>query len=113
MRGASAGSAELQNAAVNLNIEGEDMAADIGQHIRFDQNIPEALGVFMTYFALIRAGKSVDWEDRMMAEDDLVADIAVCLQRCLEPLGLNVASPPRPVHSVWTKTSRRSPRRTQ
>lgn len=76
---------------MNLDVEDKDMAANIGQHIGFNQNIPKPLGIFGADLALIRAGKSVDGENWVVAEDDLVADIVMRLQRCFQPLGLDMA----------------------
>lgn len=82
--------ADLQHAAMGLDIEGQNMAAAIGKDAGLYENIPEALGIFMADLALIGAGATIDRKDRVMAEHQLVAGIGMRLQRRFQPLRFNM-----------------------
>jgi len=55
VRGSRTGCRDLQHAAMHLNIEGEDMTADVSEDIVRHQKIPEFLGMLQTDLANIRA----------------------------------------------------------
>ena len=55
VRGSRTGCRDLQHAAMHLNIEGEDMTADVSEDIVCHQKIPELLGMLQTDLANIRA----------------------------------------------------------
>src|SRR6516164_201809 len=72
MRGAGSRAADLQHAAMHLHVEGEDVAAQIGEHPLFDQDVPEPACMFWPDLTLIGRLEAVDRMHRMMADHELV-----------------------------------------
>ena len=91
VRGAGAGGADLQHAAMDLHVECQDMAAQVGEHARLAQNVPECRRVLWADIALVGAGEAVDRMDGMVARDELVAGVRVLVQHGAEPVGLDMA----------------------
>ena len=89
--GAGAGRADLQDAAMDLDVEGQDVAAQVGEHTVLGQHVPEDVCMLGADVALIRTAEAVDGVNRMMAGDDLVARIGVLLQDGAKPLRLDMA----------------------
>src|SRR5437899_12752126 len=84
-------SANLQDAAMRLHIEGEDVAAQIGNHVLVHQDIPERANVFVADLALIGPRKAVDGKHRVMAKNELMSGITMVSERCFQPRELDMA----------------------
>src|SRR6516162_3977698 len=83
--------ADLQHPTVHLHVEGENMAAYVGQHSAVYQNIPEGPSVLVPYFTLVCARKAVDGEHRMMSQNELVPGVFMLTQCRLQPLRFQMA----------------------
>ena len=88
---AGACGADLQHAAMDLHVEGEDVAAEIGQHAALDEHVPELGRMLGTDLALIGTREAVDGEHRVVAKNQLVAGIGMALQHVAEPRRLDMA----------------------
>ena len=60
MRRAGSRCANLKHATVDLNVEGEDVTADVSKYASVDQDCPKFHCVFWPNFSLIGAGNPVD-----------------------------------------------------
>jgi hypothetical protein len=90
--------AYLKHAPIDLHVEGQDVGAKVGEHIRLHQDVPEAAGVLRADLALVWAGEAVDGVDWMMAQNELVPGIGMLVEDTLQPLGFDMAfaAQPRP-----------------
>ena len=89
MDSSGASGEDLQHAVVYLDVESQDMAAQIRQHVVAHEDIPKRLSVRRLDVALKRAGESIDGIDGMMTDDQLPARVTVIGQCPVEPFGLN------------------------
>jgi hypothetical protein len=78
---------------MHLHVEGEDMTAQVGEHVRLHQDVPEPAGVLGADLALVGSGEAIDGVDGMVAQNELVPGIGMLVQHALEPLGLDVPLP--------------------
>ena len=91
VRRSGAGGADLQHAAMDLHVEGEDVAAEIGEHAALDEHVPEISRVLGADLPLVGTGEAVDREDRVMAQHQLVVRIGMALQHLAQPRRLDMA----------------------
>lgn len=63
---------------MNLDIESQDMAAQIAEDAVFREQCPEGWPVFGIEFTMIRTGEIVNRENRMLADDEFVLASACC-----------------------------------
>jgi hypothetical protein len=74
---------------VDLHIEGEHMAAQVGQDAVIDEDAPERPPIGRPDLPLVGTGEAVDREDRVMPEDEFVARVGVRREGPVEPVGLH------------------------
>ena len=91
MRGAGARRQDLQYAAMDLHIKGQNVTAQIGEDAVGNEDVPEFRRIFGSYFASIRAGEAVHREDRVVSGHQLVTCIGVLQQNLAQPVSLQVA----------------------
>src|SRR5579859_1423322 len=83
--------AELQHAAVHLDVECKDVAAQISEYVVRDEHVPEGAGVFRSDVPLISACEAVHGKCRVVADNEFGARVGMLVQHGIEPGDLDVA----------------------
>src|SRR5579859_3461164 len=91
MQRACACCAELQHAAVHLDVECENVAAQISEYVVRDEHVPEGVGVLRPDVTLIGACEAVHWECWVVADHEFGACVSMLVQHGIEPGSLDVA----------------------
>ena len=91
MQRAGSGGAYLEHAALHLDVERQDVAAQICQHVVRHERIPERGSVLGTDVALVGAGEAVHRKHGVMADHQLEPGIRMLAEDLVQPCGLDVA----------------------